>query len=130
MDTIANNVIMFPSKNINFRGPQSIEEIDERVDMVKQIHIQSTIETVAPILFDNLSIAGFPPSDDDSDLKHGALIVESIRSFLCSQIGFEHPLQVIAENLFEYSEEEDGLIVSEKIKIVITPNVEGQGKPS
>jgi hypothetical protein len=120
MSSSNNNVIMFPNKNQKARNPQTIEEVDEKVDLVRHMHIQGTIEAVAPLLFDNLSIAGFAPADDDSDLKHGALVVEAIRSLLCSNMGLPHPLQIIAENLFE--EDEDGLVVSEKIKIVITTN--------
>lgn len=74
------------------------------------------------MLFDNLSIAGFSPGEDDSDLKHGALVVEAIRSLLCSNMGLHHPLQIIAEKLFEEDESGEGLAVSDKIKIIITTN--------
>lgn len=122
----SNNVIMFPNINQKMRNPQTIEEVDEKVDLVRQMHIQGTIEAVAPMLFDNLSIAGFAPADDDSDLKHGALVVEAIRSLLCSHMGLPHPLQIIAEKLFEEDDSGEGLVVSDKIKIVITTNnVEG-----
>jgi hypothetical protein len=118
--TTANNVIIFPSKNNRYNGPTSIEEIDETMDLVKQFHIQETIETVIPTLFDQLTVAGFAPDEDDDEvMKHSAMVVESIRSLLCLIRGIDHPLQMIADNLFIHTE--DGLAVSDKVKIIITP---------
>jgi len=122
----ANNVILFPSKNNKYNGPQTIEEVDESVNMVKQFHIQETIETIVPSLFDQLNIAGFMPDEDDEEvLKHSAMVVESIRSLLCMIRGINHPLQLIADNLFVQTD--DGLAVSDKVKIIITPK-EGKGE--
>lgn len=117
----ANNVIMFPVKNS--RGPQTLEEVVDSLDMVRQVHIQETLELVVPKLFENFSMAGFSPDDEDSleFIKDGALVVEAARSFLCKISGISHPLQLIAENMFEQTDEEGSLEVSEKIKIVITP---------
>ena len=118
----ANNVIMFPGKNL--RGPQTIEEVADSMDMVRQVHIQEALEVVMPRLFESFSIAGFQPDEEDEIqyMKHGAMIVEAARSFLCKVSGLPHPLQLIAENLFEQVDEEGNLEVSDKVKIVITPN--------
>lgn len=122
----ANNVILFPTKNNKYNGPQTLEEVDESMDMVKQFHIQETIETIVPSLFDQLNIAGFTPDEDDEEiLKHSAMVVESIRSLLCMVRGINHPLQLIADNLFVQTD--DGLAVSDKVKIIITPK-EGKGE--
>ncbi len=118
--TTANNVILFPSKHNKYNGPTSFEEIDETMDMVKQFHIQETIETIIPSLFDQLTVAGFAPDEDDNEvMKHSAMVVESIRSLLCLIRGIDHPLQMIADNLFVHTD--DGLAVSDKVKIIITP---------
>lgn len=119
---IANNIIMFPGKNL--RGPQTIEEVADTLDLVRQVHIQETLELIVPMLFDNISHAGFNPDEEDENglLKHGAMVVEAVRSFLCKVSGIEHPLQIIAENLFEQVDAEGNLEVSDKVKIVITPN--------
>ena len=122
----ANNIIIFPSKNTKYTGPQTLEEVDETIDLVKQFHIQETIETIVPPLFDQLNVAGFLPDEDDEEiLKHSAMVVESIRSLLCMIRGINHPLQLIADNLFVQTD--DGLAVSDKIKIIITPK-EGKGE--
>ena len=124
--TQANNIVLFPTRNNKYNGPQTIEEVDESMDMVKQFHIQETIETIIPSLFDQLHVAGFQPDEDDDDiLKHSAMVVESIRSLLCMLKGIDHPLQMIADNLFIQTS--DGLAVSDKVKIIITPK-EGKGE--
>jgi hypothetical protein len=117
----ANNVILFPIKN--FRGPQTIEEVADNLDLVRQVHIQETLELVVPKLFENFSMAGFSPEEDQEIefLKHGAMVVEAARSFLCKVSGLPHPLQLIAENLFEQVDEDGNLEVSDKVKIVISP---------
>lgn len=122
----SNNVIIFPTKNNKYNGPQTLEEVDESMDLVKQFHIQEAIETIVPSLFDQLNIAGFQPDEDDEEvLKHSAMVVESIRSLLCMIRGINHPLQLIADNLFVQTD--DGLAVSDKVKIIITPK-EGKGE--
>jgi hypothetical protein len=118
---VANNVILFPLKNL--RGPQTIEEVADNLELVRQVHIQEALELVIPKLFETLSMAGFTPEDDREVefLKHGAMVVEATRSFLCKVSGMPHPLQLIAENLFEQIDEDGNLEVSDKIKIVISP---------
>ena len=118
---IANNVIQFPLRNS--RAPITIEQVDENLDLVRQIHIQETLELVIPKLFESFSVAGFVTEDEDCNefLKHGAMIVEAARSFLCKASGIDHPIQLIAENMFEQVDGEGTLEVSDKVKIIITP---------
>ena len=118
------NVIPFPRKNHSLGAmpaPQSIDEVEETVDVVRQVHIQQTLAQVIPMLFDNLALAGFQPINEMDFLKDGALIVEAARSFLNKIYGMQHPLQLIAENLFEQVDTDGNLEVSDKVKIVITP---------
>ena len=124
----SDNVIPFPRKTKTTLGvitpPQSMEEVVETVDVVRQAHIQQTLEQVIPMLFDNFALAGFQPTDEMAFLKDGALIVEAARSFLNKIYGANHPLQLIADNLFEQIDSEGNLEVSEKVKIVITPTAQ------
>jgi hypothetical protein len=125
MDT--NNVIPFPRKRQSPLGdmePQSMEEVEDTVDVVRQAHIQQTLEQVIPMMFDNLALAGFQPIDEMVFLKDGALIVEAARSFLNKVYGMSHPLQLIAENLFVQIDGEGNLEVSDKVKIIISPTEE------
>ena len=124
----SDNVIPFPRKVQSPLGivppPQSMEEVEETVDIVRQAHIQQTLEQVIPMLFDNFALAGFQPVDEMEFLKDGALIVESARSFLNKIYGAQHPLQLIADNLFEQVDSEGNLEVSDKVKIIITPTTQ------
>jgi len=123
---LANNVIKFPLHN--YRAPITIEQVDENLDLVRQIHIQETLELVVPKMFESFSVAGFMADDEETSefLKHGAMVVEAARSFLCKISGIDHPLQLIAENMFEQMDDEGNLEISDKIKIIITPNNEGK----
>jgi hypothetical protein len=121
------NVIPFPRKRQTAMGemaPQSMEEVEETVDVVRQAHIQQALEQVIPMMFDNLALAGFQPADEMIFLKDGALIVEATRSFLNKIYGMSHPLQLIAENLFVQLDNEGNLEVSDKVKIIISPTEE------
>ena len=93
------------------------------MDLIRQVHIQETLELVVPKLFENFSMAGFGTDDESMEfLKDGAMVVEAARSFLCKVSGMSHPLQLIAENMFEQVDAEGNLEVSDKVKIIITPN--------
>ena len=122
MTALANNIILFPQRGPDRPlTPQSIDEVNDNMEVVKQVHIQESLETIVPMLFDKLSLVGFQPEDEFEYIKDGALIVESIRSFLSKIYNIDHPLQMIAENLFVQIDDEGTLEVSDKIKIIITP---------
>lgn len=124
----SDNVIPFPRKSQVPLGvvtpPQSMEEVVETVDIVRQAHIQQTLEQVIPMMFDNFALAGFQPVDEMEFLKDGAFIVEAARSFLNKIYGTHHPLQLIADNLFEQIDSEGNLEISDKVKIIITPTAQ------
>ena len=90
----SNNVLMFPEDRMKKdSSPQTIEDVEEKVDDFKRIHIQDSLETLIPLLFNQIHILGFEPSDDESTyIKEGSLVVESIRSFMSKiyEIGRAH----------------------------------------
>lgn len=109
----SNNVIHFPKKNNrNSNDEVVLEDITRNVQMMKHYHIQETIANLAPIIFNNLEIAGFGISDDENEeiIRDGAFIVEAIRSILCKHYEIYHPFQQIADNIFEPDEEEEGAL--------------------
>jgi hypothetical protein len=115
----SNNVVSFPKKHPNPQSPQTIEEIEDNMELVKQFHIQETIETIMPKFFDQLSIAGFEPAEDDGDIKDGAFVIEALRSLLLKSYGIHHPFQEMCKNIFE--EDEEGILtLSDLVKIVVT----------
>lgn len=127
MSANSNNVVLFPKQYVNSDrnitiAPQTIEDVKYSLENIKQLHIQECLEIVVPIMFDRLAAAGFQPSDDLEFVKDGALIVESIRSFLLKSYSVNHPLQLVAEHFFEQTDDEGNLEVSDKITLIINRN--------
>ena len=46
--------------------------------------------------------------EDDDNLRDGAFIVESLRSFMCKHYGIYHPFQKITDNVFEEDLSDEG----------------------
>ena len=117
----SNNVIRFPKQNNNQnRDEVVIEDIARNVENMKHYHIQETISNLAPIIFNNLEVAGFGISDDEDPeiIRDGAFIVEAIRSILCKHYDIYHPFQQIADNIFEPDTEEEGVLrIVEKLNL-------------
>ena len=123
--SIANNILQFPIDRVkslsHLPSPSSKEEVDEKVDEFKNFHIQEAIETIVPVLFNQIQILGFEPSDDENKyVKDGAFLVEAIRSFMCKLYDIHHPLQLVASSLFE-EDADERFVISDRVKIVITP---------
>jgi hypothetical protein len=120
MDNSSNNVINFPKP---YNGPKNEineTEIIQNVEMMKHYHIQETISNIAPMIFNQLDIAGFDFTDEESvDIKDGAFIIEALRSMMCKHYGLYHPFQQISENVFFPDKEEIGAL-----KIVDSINLE------
>jgi len=101
----SNNVIQFPFKGSTTQTQLSLKDVVLSVNMIKHSHISQTLETIIPMLFNNMEIAGFNivPLEEDGDdehIKDGALIVEAIRSLMCKYYEIEHPFQELSEKLF------------------------------
>lgn len=115
----SNNVINFPKKNFSRELKYSMEEIDRNLEMVKHYHIQETIASIAPMIFNQLDIAGFTMVSDEEeddpflDIADGAFVIESLRSLMCKYYGLYHPFQRITENVFTPDDEDP-----EALKIV------------
>jgi hypothetical protein len=119
------NVIQFPFSGQQKTKTISVEETEKGVNMVKYNHINSTLSTVVPMLFNNIELAGFHvvPEYGDSDDKHlkdGSLIVESIRSILCKYYDLKHPFQILANNVF-ITIGDDHLKLADRLEMDIEP---------
>jgi hypothetical protein len=109
----SNNIVQFPKNNNQVQREEIVlEDIVRNVQTMKHYHIQETIASLAPIIFNNLEIAGFniPDDEDDEVIKDGAFIVEALRSIMCKHYDIYHPFQQIADNIFEPDEEEEGAL--------------------
>ena len=124
------NVIQFPKKNNNDKFvPNDLEEIEERMEDLKLVHIQETLLPVLHNLFSSLAVAGFDFGTDEDEvdpyIKDGALVVESLKSMLCKHHGIFHPLTMLAEHMFVPDEEEEGAFkISENISISMQTKTE------
>jgi hypothetical protein len=109
---MSNNVIQFPKENKNIQKMISIDEINHNVEQMNLYHIQETISSIIPMIFTQLEIAGFYPTDEDleTDIRDGAFFVESLRSMLCKQYEIYHPFQKLADNVFEDDTSEEGAL--------------------
>lgn len=104
----SNNVVSFPKRHAN--PDITLEDIQQNMDMMKHYHIQETITTLVPIIFNQLDIAGFGlvEEDVDLDIKDGALVVEALRSMMMKHYDMHHPFQQVAEAIFEPHPTEEG----------------------
>lgn len=121
--SVSNNVISFPRPNSRINlAAQTVENIQNNLDMMKHYHIQETILAMAPILFNQLDLAGFGMLDDeDEDVRDGAFIVEALRAIMCKHYGIYHPFNTLIENIFEEELTENGAYkVVDKINLDLT----------
>jgi|GEM_PF-2729259 hypothetical protein len=121
----SNNVIIFPKKSVKEPKYSTFEEIDRNVELIKHYHIQETIASIAPMIFNQLDIAGFSMVGDEEiqedellDIKDGAFIIESLRSAMCKYYGIYHPFQRISQEVFVEDEEDpDALKIVDELTI-------------
>lgn len=130
--SVSNNVISFPRPNSRIDlATQTVENIQNNLDMMKHYHIQETILAMAPILFNQLDLAGFGMMDDeDEDVRDGAFIVEALRAIMCKHYGIYHPFNTLIENIFEEELTENGAYkVVDRIELDLTEPEETEPEP-
>lgn len=113
-----NNVIQFPGSVREI--PKNEEEIIQKVDNIKHLHIQEVLATMVPIIFNQMATAGFDFIDDEetcevNNMKDGAFLVEALRSIMLKHYDIDHPIQTLAENLFNQDENSGVLILRHDI---------------
>ena len=124
------NIIKFPESKIKRQnGPNSVEEIDDKVNILKEHHINETISVIMPLLFSSLDSAGFSFDEEGiaDTIKDGALLLESLRSIMYKYYGIPHPFQLIAENIFIEDPEagENAYKLADALNIVIKEKENG-----
>ncbi len=115
--SVSNNVIMFPGVSKN-RPPQTIEEVIENVNAIREIHIDELADMLTVIFLENMEAAGYDIIGDEDNTsfdKEIAFIVQAIRSLLMKHDGREHPFQDLAKHYFV--EESEGMLVFQNTKI-------------
>lgn len=114
------NIIQFPNKNLNRENiTLTVETIKSNLDDVKLFHINETISAIIPGLLQQMALAGFDVTDDESEvsIKDGAFLVEAMKSMLCRHHNIKHPFQKIAEEIFINQHEDGSLEMAEKLSL-------------
>lgn len=130
MAQAANNIIKGPWEQRTYSVEPNVTIVDNGVaittsgvSLIKHNHICETLMAVVPLLFNNIELAGFsidPAEGLDDTIKDGTLIVEAIKSLLCKHYGIHHPLQQVADALFEIDDVK-GLDFAERLDIDLDP---------
>lgn len=105
------NVILFPKVKRD-TPPQSIDEVIETVVSSRKEHVELFLEGILPFIFTSAADYNLDMSKEES-VKPVAMFIESFRSALYSSCGLEHVLQEIAEDSFDFMEDE--MIVVPKV---------------
>lgn len=128
-DLISNNVIEFPNSRV-VKSPQSIEEIYANLNSLKQLHVDETMYVVSTMLLEQLAIAGFDYSGEDSEFaaKETIFFLEALQALLMKKYGLEHPFHEIANKLF-LTNADKTINMREDIKQVIS-DMKGENKRS
>jgi hypothetical protein len=114
------NIIQFPNKNLNRENiTLTVETIKSNLDDVKLFHINETISAIIPGLLQQMALAGFDVTDDESkvSIKDGAFLVEAMKSMLCRHHNIKHPFQKIAEEIFINQHEDGSLEMAEELSL-------------
>jgi hypothetical protein len=121
---MSSNIIPFPKQKIikNENKEINIEEVIENVETAKQFHIQETLSTILPILFNQIELSGFysdtsSDEDDEKGLLYGVFIVESIKAMLSKHYNIHHPFQNLINNIFIKDESSGTYKLVDKINV-------------
>lgn len=120
----SNNVFHFPTNaELPFCPPCSLDEIQENMELIRQVHVQETLEVVIPMLFSQLALAGFPIDGDEiPSHQEGAFLSETIRAILLGIYKIHHPVQNIIATIFE--ETDDGLKIVDELSVWLKEEIE------
>lgn len=100
----SNNVIVFPKPKRN-TPPQTMEELMDGVDAVREAHIHFVTDEILELIIIRSIEEGFPLNDQSyNNIIH--LMYDSIVAALYKAANKDHPLHTISEEL--YSKESDG----------------------
>lgn len=132
------NIIPFPGIYKD-HPPQTMEEVAEHLDYFRMAHIQDSLEMLIPALFNQINVIGFNSfSEDDPVVERlGAMIVESIRAYLCYHHEIPHCLQEMASNMFTCDTDGE-LILDGSLRVVfqkkkeppvVPPTPKKRGRP-
>lgn len=112
-----NNVVKFPGIFHHRPGntPPSIEEIKIAKQDVSTFHVEEASADLIEYILTTLPVYGFNFNEDVTNdySKNIGLMIESLRALLFKYHGIEHPLHVIAQEMF--TEVEPGILTIKQV---------------
>ena len=110
---MTDNVVRFPKPH-RFAPPQTIEEVQENVTLVRAELADRAIAEGMMALFEALAKEGIDITGDEVHMCN-ALICESIRAAAYKALTLNHPFHSMVEQMIEFDYTEDGFAYSYKI---------------
>ena len=127
------NVVMFPIERIvnpintalgSNNVPKTLDEIAEVTTNIKIRKINEVMEILMNSMSKTLTMCGITFNTNHS--KHLGFAIEAIRSMLFSFFGVFHPLQDLANNIFE--QDEKGKMTLKGLAVEMPPQANTEGK--
>ena len=85
---------------------KTVEDVDNHMFAVRSYHMDEAVTFIADTIFQNLAIAGFNIDvDNPKSIKDIAMLLESLKSLMMRHYEMTHPIQHIAEIMFEPDDE-------------------------
>lgn len=110
--TANTNIVDFPGYYFPGNEPEdplTLEQVQDRVDAIRDVFIEAASEAVVAMAMQAIGAAGFEQDPDDEDqVRDTAMVQAAIKSLMMRTRGMSHPLQTVAEQLFDVSQDEDG----------------------
>jgi hypothetical protein len=103
---IANNIVSFPA-NVHQTPEITIEQIKKNKEVIRELHIEETLDIITPMLFEHIQMMGFNFQKKIDLSKDINLVVESISSLLYKYYQMDHPLQDVSDQFFVIPNMED-----------------------
>lgn len=116
------NILHFPKKKVmnssDFSGGpvETQEDVNERIQAVKHIHIDGVLEAIIETVIQQLIVGGFDTCEDDA--KGVAFVAESIRSLMSLKYDIYHPFHDIMEEIL-IQNDDDVFVLADNIHVYV-----------
>lgn len=105
----SNNVVFFPGFK-RTTPPHTFEEMMETISGARKEHAEYLIDETLSFVFGRCAEDGFDLGADKCS-KTTAMLMESLRSALFASVGIPHPLQAVAETMFQIVDTTEGAAI-------------------
>jgi hypothetical protein len=104
---MTDNVIRFPKQHRS-APPQSVEEVQERVENIRKEMADEAVGAGMVGLFEALANAGIDLTNEECHL-HNALICEAIRAAVYKSLTLNHDFHSMVKEMFDFEYLDEGV---------------------